>query len=82
MPAWLGANHSCDITIVEKLQAPHPSRLSSSAHVSRSQTLIFLCLPQVDQECRDQIRNKWVAAPAATANMPLPMTAIAGIIPD
>ena len=27
-----------------------------------SQTLIFLRLPQVDQECRDQIRNKWVAA--------------------
>jgi hypothetical protein len=22
---------------------------------------------QVDQECRDQIRNKWVAAPGATA---------------
>ena len=24
-------------------------------------------LPQVDQESRDQIRNKWVAAPGATA---------------
>jgi hypothetical protein len=46
-----------------------------------SQILIFLRLPQVDQECRDQIRDKWVAAPAATAHMPISMTAVAGIIP-
>jgi hypothetical protein len=46
-----------------------------------SQTLIFLRLPQVDEECRDQIRNKWVAASCSTANTPISMTAIAGIIP-
>jgi hypothetical protein len=40
----------------------------------------FLRLPQVDQECLDQIRDRWIAAPA-TANMPISMTTIAGIIP-
>lgn len=81
LPIWENCRPSCEIAMVEKVQAPHPSRLSSSAHVLRSQTLIFLRLPQVDQECRDQIRNKWVAAPAATAKMPISMTAIVGIIP-
>jgi hypothetical protein len=38
-------------------------------------------LPQVDQECRDQIRNKWVAAPGATANMPISMTTHRGYYP-
>ena len=32
-------------------------------------------LLQLDQECRDQIRNKWVAGPGTTANMPTSMTA-------
>jgi hypothetical protein len=35
-------------------------------------------LPQVDQEFRDQIRTKWVAAPGATANIPASMTAHRG----
>ena len=33
-------------------------------------------LPQVDQESRDQIRNKWVAAPGANAYIP-----VAGLVP-
>ena len=33
-------------------------------------------LPQVDQECSDQIRNKWVAAPGANTYMP-----VAGSVP-
>jgi hypothetical protein len=39
-------------------------------------------LPQVDQEFRDQIRNKWVAAPGVTANIPVSMTAYRGYYPD
>ena len=39
-------------------------------------------LPQVDQEFRDQIRNKWVAAPGVTANIPVSMTAHRGYYPD
>jgi hypothetical protein len=35
-------------------------------------------LPQVDQEFRNQIRTKWVAAPGATANIPASMTAHRG----
>jgi hypothetical protein len=57
---------------------PNPFNVSFS---TAAPDLIFLRLPQVDQECRDQIRDKWVAAPAATAHMPISMTAVAGIIP-
>jgi hypothetical protein len=39
-------------------------------------------LPQVDQEFREAILNKWVAAPGATANMPAAMTAHRGYYPD
>jgi hypothetical protein len=39
-------------------------------------------LPQVDQEFRDQIRSKWVAAPGATVKMPASMTAHRGYYPN
>jgi hypothetical protein len=50
-------------------------------HCCRADTPV-LVLPQVDQECRDQISNKWVAAPGATANMPISVTAHRGYYPD
>jgi hypothetical protein len=45
-------------------------------------THLLLALPQVDQECRDQNNNKWVAAPGATANMPISVTTHRKYYPD